>query len=143
MFTEEIHWAIAILLLRTVTGSLFFFQGYDKLFNIKIINVVRTFNTPGSKFQLSKFYLTPAIAIASLIEMICGAMLIVGLYKNIALYLIAFDLIIIAFIFSAIKAMWDLQFYFPRLVLIAALLLLTWIPDIFSLDNMFFGIQLK
>jgi putative oxidoreductase len=143
MFTEEINSAIAILLLRTVAGSLFFFQGYDKLVNIKIENVVRTFNNPASKFQLSNFYLKPAITIASLVEMIGGALLIVGLYKNIALYLIAFDLIVIGFIFSAIKAMWDMQFYFPRLILVAALLLLAWIPDIFSLDHMLFRIPLK
>src|SRR4051812_45466987 len=113
MFTEEIHRAIAILLLRTVAGSLFFFQGYDKIFNVKIINVIRTFNNPSGKFQLPNFYLKPAITIASIIEMICGAMLIVGLYKSIALYLIAFDLIVVGFIFSVIKPMWDLQFYFP------------------------------
>lgn len=143
MFTEEINGAVALLLIRTVAGSLFFFQGYDKLFNVKISNVVRIFNNPTSKFQLPNFFLKPAITIASLIEMIGGAFLFLGLHKNIALYLIAFDLIMVGIIFSAIKAMWDLQFYFPRLILVTALLLLSFIPDIFSLDNLFFGIPLK
>ena len=41
---QEFNISIAILLLRLVTGILFYFQGYDKIFKIKIDGVVRTFN---------------------------------------------------------------------------------------------------
>jgi len=134
MFSEITNQAVALLLLRTVAGSLFFFQGYDKLFNVKIENVVRTFNDPLSKFRIPLFLLKPAVAISSLLELICGAMLFMGLFKNIALYLLAGDLILVALIFSNIKPMWDLQYFFPRLIIIVILLFSSMVIDVFSLD---------
>ena len=76
MFTELINNALAVLLLRTVTGILFFFQGYDKLFNVKIINVTRTFSEPLGKFHLPFHILKPSIALSSFIELSCGLFLI-------------------------------------------------------------------
>ncbi len=135
MQTGEYNDAIAILLMRTVTGILFFFQGYDKLFNVKIDNVVRTFSEPLSKFRFSSSILKPCIALSSVIEMVCGVLLFIGLGKNISLYLLAMDLIFISFIFSSMKAMWDMQFFFPRLLLIVILLFCLPEQDLFSLDT--------
>jgi uncharacterized membrane protein YphA (DoxX/SURF4 family) len=134
MFTELINNAIAVLLIRTVAGILFFFQGYDKLFNIRIINVARTFSEPLGKIHLPLFLLKPSITISSIIELVCGLLLFFGLFKNIALFLLAGDMIFVAFLFSCIKPMWDLQFYFPRLLFIFILLWINPAIDIFSLD---------
>ncbi len=137
MFTELINNAIAILLLRTVAGLLFFFQGYDKLFNVKLNNVVRTFSEPLSKIHIPAFLLKPAIGISSIIELVCGLFLFFGLFKNMSLFFLAGNLVFVAFIFSCIKPMWDLQFYFPRLLLIFILLMLPPSSDIFSIDYLY------
>ncbi len=134
MFSEIVNQAVALLLLRTVAGSLFFFQGFDKIFKVKIENVVRTFNDPLSKFQIPLFLLKPAVTVSSLIEMACGFMLFFGLYKDIALYLLAGNLIMVSFIFSNIKPMWDLQYFFPRLIIVVLLLFFSATPDVFSID---------
>lgn len=142
MFTELINNAIAILLLRTVTGILFFFQGYDKLFNVKIINVVRTFSEPLCKSHFPLFLLKPSIALSSIIELICGLLLFFGLFKNIALFFLAGDMIFVAFVFSCMKPMWDMQYYFPRLLFIFILLMIAPAADIFSIDYLVsFGLK--
>ena len=134
MFTDLLSTSIAILMLRTITGVLFFFQGYDKLFKVRIDNVVRTFSDPLKKIYLNTSILKPAIALSSFIEFVCGLLLFIGLFKNIALYLLAGNLIFVALIFSAVKPMWDMQFFFPRLILVFILLIVSQTIDIFSLD---------
>lgn len=134
MFTELFNNAIAILLLRTVTGILFFFQGYDKLFNVKIKNVVNTFSEPLCKIHIPLFLLKPIVAFSSFIELICGLLLFFGLFKNMALFFLAGNMIFVAFVFSCMKPMWDMQYYFPRLLLIFILLMIASDLDIFSLD---------
>ncbi len=137
MTSEFLNTSVAILLLRTVTGILFFFQGYDKLFKIKIENVVRLLNEPMGKIHFPLFFIKPAIAISSLIELICGLLLFFGLFKDICMHLLAADLIFVAFVFSFIKPMWDMQFYFPRIVFLVILLFSSGSADIFSLDYFF------
>ena len=134
MFPELINNAIAVLLLRTVTGILFFFQGYDKLFNVRINNVVRTFNEPLNKLHIPSFLLIPTIAFSSLIELICGLLLFFGLFTNIVLFFLAGNMIFVALIFSSMKPMWDMQYYFPRIIFIFILLLISPGADIFSID---------
>lgn len=133
MFSELVNSAIAVLLIRTVTGILFFFQGYDKLFNLKIVNILRTFNDPLNKIHFPDFLLKPAITLSSLIEMICGLLLFFGLFKGPALYFLAIDMIFVAFIFSAVKPMWDMQYFFPRLLFVFILLFIPAALDLFSL----------
>ena len=118
---------VAIFLLRTVTGILFLFQGYDKIFNIKISNVVSTFTSPySSALKIPSFMLKPLIALSSWAELLCGLLVILGLFQNVALYFLAADMLFVAVTFSMIKPMWDMQFYFPRMIF---LLLLLVVPD--------------
>lgn len=134
MFTELFNNTIAIILLRTVAGILFFFQGYDKLFNVKINNVVKTFSEPLSKIHIPLFLLKPIITLSTYIELIGGLLLFFGLFKSITLFFLAGNMIFVAFVFSCIKPMWDMQYYFPRLILIFILLMIAPDLDIFSLD---------
>ena len=57
-----------------------------------------------------------------------------GLFKYIALYMLGINLLVAAVVFSLIKPMWDMQYYFPRLVLVIALLLLPGDWDILTVD---------
>ena len=137
MFNGDYNDSIALLLLRIVTGILFFFQGYDKIFNIKIRNVVKTFNDPLNKFQIRQGILMPLITLSSFIELISGLLLIIGLFRNSALILLSFNMICVALTFSLIKPMWDMKFYFPRLIFLIFLLIGLPGHDIFSLDWIF------
>ncbi len=137
MLNGDYNDTIALFLIRTVTGILFFFQGYDKVFNIKINNVVATFNDPLNKFQIPKFILKPLISISSLIELLCGLLLIIGLFRNPALMFLALNMIFVALSFSIIKPMWDLKFYFPRMIFLILLLFCLPGNDFFSLDWFF------
>ncbi|MBP6334261.1 MAG: DoxX family protein [Bacteroidia bacterium] len=130
----EFNSAFAVFILRVITGILFFFQGYDKIFNVKINNVVRTFQDPISKSWIPNSLLSPFAWITALIELIAGVLLILGLFKNSVLMLLGLDLLLVAFAFSSIKAMWDMQFFFPRLVFILLLLLLPPEWDRWALD---------
>jgi uncharacterized membrane protein YphA (DoxX/SURF4 family) len=134
MTSELLNGSIAILLLRTVTGILFFFQGYDKLFNIKIENVYRNLNESLGNGPLPSFLLKPIIALSSYIELVCGLLLFFGLFKEISLHLLAADLIFVAFVFSALKPMWDMQYFFPRMIFVVLLLFTQTMTDFFSVD---------
>ena len=128
---------IISLLLRLVTGTLFFFQGYDKIFKVKIINVVRTFNDPANPFIWPQYFLKPLIAISSFAEMIGGIFLFLGLFKYITLSVLSLDLLFVAFSFSSIKAMWDMQYFFPRFLFILLIWAIPFSADVYNLDYLF------
>ncbi|HNP49544.1 MAG TPA: DoxX family protein, partial [Bacteroidia bacterium] len=105
--SQEFNISLAIFLLRTVTGILFMFQGYDKIFNIKIDSVVKTFSESVKSSLIPGSLLRPMVYISSYIEMICGSLLMIGLFREYSLFFLSLDLIFVAFAFSSIKAMWD------------------------------------
>jgi uncharacterized membrane protein YphA (DoxX/SURF4 family) len=126
---------VAALILRVILGILFFFQGADKIFNVRIIGVIDFFKEESKHKYIPPIVLTSSAYLTSYIEMICGALLILGLFKTQALYLLGLDLILVTAAFSYLKAMWDMQLLFPRLVLLVMLLLMPAEWDVFSLDH--------
>jgi uncharacterized membrane protein YphA (DoxX/SURF4 family) len=124
----------AMLMIRLIAGILFFFQGYDKLFNVKVGNIVNTVSASLTYNSSLRSFLKPVVAISSGVEMIGGILLALGIFRDITLYALAGDLVFVALAFSSFKAMWDMGFYFPRLVLIAALLLLPAAYDAWTID---------
>ena len=137
MTETELNRSIALLLMRVVLGILFFFQAYDKIFKLGIENVINTFRQALSGTFLKGRLLDSVVYISSYLEMIGGAMLIAGLWRDQVLYILGADLLAVALIFSLIKPMWDLQFYFPRLVLLITLLLCPHEWDSFTLMRLF------
>ena len=137
MTDNELNRAIALFAIRLIAGILFFFQGYDKIVKMGVKNVVYTFRDSLSKTFLKGGVLSSAIYASSYIEMMGGAMLITGIARNYLLYILGFDLVCVALVFSLIKPMWDMQFYFPRLILIISLLLLPAEWDVIVLQNLF------
>lgn len=138
-FPFESNVVAAVTLLRIVTGILFFFQGYDKIFNVKIPNVISAFVNPyASNLKIPTFMLKPAVVISSWTEFIGGAFLILGLFKGPVLYVLGANMLFVALAFSIIKPMWDMQHYFPRILFIVLLLLIPFSWDVFALDNLLF-----
>jgi uncharacterized membrane protein YphA (DoxX/SURF4 family) len=134
MIEGNFNFTLAISLIRIITGILFFFQGYDKLFNVKVTNIVQTFKEPLYRYPIFRTTLRPLVTISSIIELICGILLFIGLFRNVALILLSMDLIVVAFTFSIIKPMWDMSYFFPRMIFVVLLLFCIPGPDFFCLD---------
>lgn len=134
--TYSLEFTIALLLLRLTTGILFFYQGYDKLFRLGTSKVLDTISDPLRKTLLPIPALRPLVFISSWIELMSGLCLILGLFNTYALIALSADLAVVALIFSSMKAMWDMQFYFPRLTMVLALLLLPREADIYTLERL-------
>jgi putative oxidoreductase len=128
------HESVLVFTLRVVLGILFFFQGYDKVFRVKVSGVTAFFREESKHRNVPDFMLGASAAFTSWVELIGGALLIVGLFKTAALYLLAVDMILVAAAFSLLKPMWDMQQVFPRLILLGALLYLPYQWDMLSLD---------
>src|SRR6185295_13025722 len=103
-------------------GILFLLQGFDKIFKIGIENVTVTASTLFTDKYLGRSFFKILILLSSWIELIGGAMLILGFQRDYALLLLGADLFMTGLIFTLIKPMWDMQYYFPRLILLLVLM---------------------
>ncbi|MBL7913028.1 MAG: DoxX family protein [Bacteroidia bacterium] len=131
---EDYKFQIAELLIRLFAGILFLFQGYDKLFKVKMKGVIFSF-TPDSDRQNIPRGLVAIIAYyTSITEFAGGIFLILGLFTNFTLYALGLDLILVCFAFTYMQPMWDMKHVFPRFLLIVLLLLLPASYNKFSLD---------
>jgi putative oxidoreductase len=122
----EIKYYIVEFLVRLFCGIIFLFQGFDKLFTVKMTGVVDSFSLETSKLHVPRFLVFFVAFITSMIEFLGGAMLILGLYKNIALTLLGIDILIVTVAFSFLNPIWDMRHVFPRLLLISLLMIM---PD--------------
>ncbi len=128
------HETVLAFLLRVILGILFFFQGYDKVFRLGIKGVGEFFRQESRHRKIPDAVLRFSAFFTSYVEFICGGLLIIGLFKTAALYLLGVDLILVCAAFSLLKPMWDMQLLFPRLILLAAVLFLPSDWDQLSLD---------
>lgn len=134
MHLADFQQEAAAFIPRVFLGILFLFQGYDALFRLGIPAVVETFEFPLMNKGVPRFILIFGSWYTSLAKFIGGILLILGLFTPFALYILGLDLIFVALTFGIMRPLWDMQFVFPRLVLLIYLLL---IPDewnTFSLD---------
>ncbi|HEV7231650.1 MAG TPA: DoxX family protein [Bacteroidia bacterium] len=123
MNTTHYHIA-AEAVTRIFLGILFFAQGYDKVFNLGIPQVIGNFEYPVRLRHLPRFPLVLAAYFTSLAELICGFLLIIGFMKYYALYLLGLDLLIVGASLSMLEPLWDMKHVFPRLLLLLILLVL-------------------
>ena len=134
---ESTSIAVALLAIRLVAGILFFFQGYDKIFQVKTDGVLSAFRESlaekGIPIPLARF----TIVLSSYLELVCGALLALGFFREPVLYALTANMVGVAFAFSALKPMWDMGYYFPRFVLLMALLIIPAELDLFSLTSLF------
>jgi uncharacterized membrane protein YphA (DoxX/SURF4 family) len=124
----------AVLLVRVFLGLLFLCQGYDKVFRVKVKNVIENIHTPMAQHGVPEIFSVIGAYFTSYIELICGATLILGFCTYWSLYLLGFDLLFVAFAFSIVEPMWDMKHIFPRLILLVILLILPSQWDVISVD---------
>lgn len=130
------HEAAAVLIARTLLGLLFFFQGYDAVFRVKIANVITTYEESFENKGIPRFITAAGAWFTSYAELIGGLLLIAGLFQYYALYLLGLNLLIASLAFSMVSPMWDMRFVFPRLALLLFLIAVPASWDLFSLDHL-------
>jgi uncharacterized membrane protein YphA (DoxX/SURF4 family) len=134
----QYHEVAGVFVARVFLGLLFLFQGYDAVFKVKVHNVIQTFERALSDNAVPKPFISMAAWFTSYTELICGALLVLGLFEYAALYLLALNLIIAAIGFGIDSPMWDTRHVFPRLALILFLLLAPQSWHSISLDILIF-----
>lgn len=125
---------IAETMVRVFAGILFFFQGYDKLFKIKMPGVINAFMNDASRRNISRPVVSILAYYTSIVEFVGGVFLIFGIFTNYTLCALGLDLLLVCFAFSFMEPMWDMKHVFPRFLLIILLLLLPLEHDKLSLD---------
>jgi uncharacterized membrane protein YphA (DoxX/SURF4 family) len=124
----------AVLLVRVFLGLLFFLQGYDKIFRIKVSQVIENIHTPLAARGVPNFFSVLGAYFTSYTELICGATLIIGFAKYWSLYLLGFDMLFAAIAFGIVEPMWDMRHIFPRLAMLIFLLIMPSQWDVISVD---------
>jgi putative oxidoreductase len=133
-FSIHVREMDAAFIVRVFLGLLFFLQGYDKVFRIGVKEVIRTVHEPLSAKGIHPFFSSLGTYFTSYIELICGALLIIGFAKYYCLYLLGFDLLFAALAFGVVEPVWDMKHIFPRLVLLIFLLIIPSQWDVVSVD---------
>lgn len=128
---------MAGLIARLFLGFLFFFQGYDAIFNVKIRNIISAYSDEFANKGIPKFITIIGAWYTSYIEFIGGLLLILGVFQQYTLYLLGLDLLLASVAFGISKPMWDMRFAFPRLILLIFLLVIPSSWNAISLDNLF------
>ncbi len=134
MFEYRFH--IMEFVLRIFLGVLFLAQGYDKVFRLKISGVIEAFHSEMESKHIPSFVLISSAYFTSFAELIGGLLLIAGFLKYYALGLLGIDLLLVTCAFSILQPMWDMQYVFPRLVILTALLLTPDNWELFSVDQL-------
>lgn len=125
MTHTDINLNIAELFVRCFLGILFIFQGYDKLFVLKVRNVVSTFQNEASEKNVPGFLVTITSYFTSITEFFGGILLLAGLFHEVAIILLALNLIVVCVAFSFLNPIWDLKHVFPRVILLTIVLVLS------------------
>lgn len=112
-------------------------QGFGKIFTIGVSNVYGMFFKDFESTLLPRWLIWATAYYTSYVEFICGFLLIIGLFKKYALYLLAVDLLIVSFGHGLLQPIWDLQHVIPRALLLSALLLLPQEWDIYKANRLF------
>ena len=132
------HQIAGVFIARVFLGLLFLFQGYDAVFNVKIKNVVRTFEASFANTGIPKFITVLGSWFTSYAELIGGLLLVLGLFEYCALYLLGINLLLASIAFGINTPMWDTRHVFPRLILLLFLIMVPPSLDVLSLDNLLF-----
>ncbi|MBN4061910.1 MAG: hypothetical protein COA57_00415 [Flavobacteriales bacterium] len=125
-----------MFLMRMMLGLIFFMQGWGKVVTWGVDNVYEKFFAAYEETILPVFVVKFAAWHTSFGELICGFLLIIGLFRYVSYYILASILLIISFGHGLTSPIWDLQHVFFRTALLVPLLLLPKEWDKWSLDGL-------
>jgi len=115
--------AAAILFTRALLGIIFMMQGYGKIFTYTVPKVYAMFFKDFEKTFLPNWLIGGTAYYTSYVELICGFLLIIGLFRKYALYLLGIDLLVVSFGHGLLEPIWDLQHVMPRAILLIIILI--------------------
>ena len=125
----------AILFARLVLGLIFFMAGVMKVFQLGPLGHARKYFLPYADTFLPVWSLWVVGVVIPLIELIAGAMVILGLRTRKALVALGFVLAIVTFGHLLRDSLYEFHTHvIPRLALVLFLLLMPHEDDIFSID---------
>ena len=130
--------AAAIFFSRALLGIIFMMQGYGKIFTYTVPKVYSMFFKDFEKTFIPKWLIWGTAYYTSYVEMICGFLLIIGLFRKYALYLLGIDLLAVSFGHGLLEPIWDLQHVMPRAILLITILLVPQQWDRWSVDRFLF-----
>jgi len=127
--------AWAILFARLVLGLIFFMAGVMKVFQLGPLNHARKYFLPFSDTFLPVWSLWAVGVVIPFIELIAGALVIIGLRVRVALVALGFVLAVVTFGHLLKEPLYEFHTHvIPRLALLLFVLLLPASDDRFSLD---------
>ena len=127
---------ISVLTIRLILGFIFLMQGYGKVFTWGVENVYKNFFYGTYKDLLPDFIIHATAYYTSYVELSAGLLVILGLKRDYALYMLASVLVIVTFGHGLAEPIWDLSHVIYRTILLVTLLLLPREWDKFSIDHM-------
>ncbi len=133
---EYLNFIIATFTIRVLVSILFIDQAQDKIFNIGLKEVARTveqgFRT--RNLMIPSWMITLGVYFTAYLELIAGVLLLFGMFRDLALWLLCLDLLVASLGFSLMEPVWDTKHIFPRLAIVVTLLLLPADWDQWRLD---------
>ncbi len=133
--------AAGLLFIRALLGIIFLMQGFGKVFTIGVANVYGMFFKDFEKTILPNWLIWSTAYYTSYVELVCGFLLIIGLFKKYVLYLLAADLLVVSFGHGLMQPIWDLQHVIPRAILLIPLFLLPQEWDRWKADKLFTKVE--
>ena len=134
--TAAIDRAWAILFARLVLGLIFFMAGVMKVFQLGPLNHARKYFLPFADTFLPVWSLWAMGVVIPFVELVAGALLILGLRVREALVALGFVLAVVTFGHLLRDALYEFHTHvIPRLALLLFLFLLPRAADRFSLDH--------
>jgi putative oxidoreductase len=135
MANSNIDRAWALLFARLVLGLIFFMAGVMKVFQLGPLNHARKYFLPFADTFLPVWSLWATGVVIPFVELIAGAMVILGLRVREALVALGFVLAVVTFGHLLRDALYEFHTHvIPRLALVLFILLLPRSEDRFSLD---------
>ena len=134
--TAGINRAWAILFARLVLGLIFFMAGVMKVFQLGPLNHARKYFLPFADTFLPVWSLWAMGVVIPFVELIAGALVILGLRVREALVALGFVLAVVTFGHLLHDALYEFHTHvIPRLALLLFVLMLPRADDRFSLDH--------
>ena len=124
-----------IFFIRTLLGIILLMQGYGKVFTYSVPKVYELYFKDFETTFLPTWIIWATAYFTSYVELIGGLLLIIGLFRKYALYLIAVDLLVVSFGHGLMEPIWDLSHVMPRSLLLIMLLLAPQDWDQLNLDR--------
>jgi putative oxidoreductase len=122
--------------MRLILGFMFFWQGHGKVFKFGIDKVYNNFFKKTYEGMLPDFIVLGTAYFTTFAELIAGFMLVIGLGRDWALYVLALVLVVVTFGHGMAEPIWDASHVLVRALLLLPLLLMPKEWDIFSLDHL-------